>query len=173
MHVMCTMEELMPSIGTVVPSPSILAVVICESDSTLQNVAKQYSDAPPSPASSAEFDNPFDFSDDSLLVSKTRLISISDDGKVWNWLLTSEGDLCAQKDTKYTSALPYATEVLALENNTETSGSTTGGHASEEVQQSVNVSDARSRTSKSSLNETEISYKVRGESSKLLGVIYS
>ncbi|XP_030473657.1 uncharacterized protein LOC115691215 [Syzygium oleosum] len=159
-HAMCTMEELMPSIGTIVPSPSILAVVICESDSTLQNVARQYSDAPPSPASSVEFDNPFDFSDDSLLVSKTRLISISDDGKVWNWLLTSEGDLCAQKDTNDASAVPDATAVSALENNTEHSGSTTEGIASEGVQQSVNVSDARSRASKSSLKETEISFKM-------------
>ncbi|KAK3439410.1 hypothetical protein EUGRSUZ_C04259 [Eucalyptus grandis] len=159
-HVMCTMEELMPSIGTIVPSPSILAVVICESDSTLQNVAKQYSDAPPSPASSVEFDNPFDFSDDSLLVSKTRLISISDDGKVWNWLLTSEGDLCAQKDKNDASAVPDATEVSALENDTETSGSTTEGIASKEIQQSVNVSDGRSRKSKSSLNEMEISFKM-------------
>lgn len=159
-HVMCTMEELMPSIGTIVPSPLILAVVICESDSTLQNVAKQYSDAPPSPASSVEFDNPFDFSDDSLLVSKTRLISISDDGKVWNWLLTSEGDLCAQKDKNDASAVPDATEVSALENDTETSGSTTEGIASKEIQQSVNVSDGRSRKSKSSLNEMEISFKM-------------
>ncbi|KAF8036620.1 hypothetical protein BT93_C2369 [Corymbia citriodora subsp. variegata] len=151
---MSTMEELMPSIGTIVPSPSVLAVVICESDSTLQNVAKQYSDAPPSPASSVEFDNPFDFSDDSLLVSKTRLISISDDGKVWNWLLTSEGDLCAQKNTN------DASEVSALENNTETSGSTTDGIVSEEVQRPANVSDGRSRISKSSLNETEILFKM-------------
>lgn len=162
MHVMCTMEELMPSVGTIVPSPSVLAVVICESDSTLQNVAKQYSDAPPSPASSVEFDNPFDFSDDSLLVSKTRLLSISDDGRVWNWLLTSEGDLCAQKDTSDASAVPDATELSALENNTENSGCTTEGILSEEVQPSVNVSDARSRTSKSSVNETEISFKVCG-----------
>ncbi|RVX11126.1 hypothetical protein CK203_013176 [Vitis vinifera] len=90
-HVMCTMEELMPSIGTPVPSPSILAVVICKSDSTLQCVGNLYSSGSCSSSFDMDFDNPFDFCDESFYVSKTHLISISDDGKIWNWLLTSEG----------------------------------------------------------------------------------
>ncbi|CAI0389271.1 unnamed protein product [Linum tenue] len=88
-HICCATEELMPSIGTSVPSPSLLAVTICQSDSTLQNVAKLYRDAPNTPQTK-DFDNPFDFYDDAQSLSKTHMISISDDGKVWNWLLTAE-----------------------------------------------------------------------------------
>ncbi|XP_016491990.2 uncharacterized protein LOC107811549 isoform X4 [Nicotiana tabacum] len=95
-HTMCAMEELMPSIGTSVPSPSILAAVISHSDAALQNIGKLYSDAHHSV--DVDFDNPFDFCDESLVLSKTRLISISDDGKVWKWLLTAEGSLDVQKD---------------------------------------------------------------------------
>ncbi|KAJ6296330.1 hypothetical protein OIU78_024221 [Salix suchowensis] len=69
-HVMCAMEELMPSIGTSVP----------------------FSFA------EVDFDNPFDFCDDSVH-STTHMISISDDGKVWNWLLTAEGTGDNLKDT--------------------------------------------------------------------------
>ena len=97
-HVMCAMEELMPSIGTSVPSPSVLAVAICQSESTLQHVAKICSDAPDSPSAEVDFDNPFDFCDDSVH-STTHMISISDDGKVWNWLLTAEGTGDNLKDT--------------------------------------------------------------------------
>ncbi|KAF9662884.1 hypothetical protein SADUNF_Sadunf18G0100900 [Salix dunnii] len=97
-HVMCAMEELMPSIGTSVPSPSVLAVAICQSESTLQHVAKICSDAPDSPSAEVDIDNPFDFCDESVH-STTHMISISDDGKVWNWLLTAEGTGDNLKDT--------------------------------------------------------------------------
>ncbi|KAM7511522.1 hypothetical protein LguiB_010397 [Lonicera macranthoides] len=101
-HVMCMMEELIPSIGTSVPSPSVLAVVISLSDSTLQNVHKHCSDSdvPHACAVDMDFDNPFDFCDESNVISKTHLISISDDGKLWNWLLTAEATGDAQKDIK-------------------------------------------------------------------------
>lgn len=88
----------MPSVGTHVPSPSILAAVLCESDYALQNVGKVYSGVPHTPFSDEDFDNPFDFCDESLPASKTHLISISDDGKVWNWLLTAEGPEVTPKD---------------------------------------------------------------------------
>ncbi|CAN0900198.1 WD repeat-containing protein 11 [Linum grandiflorum] len=97
-HMMCWMEELMPSLGTPVPSPSLLAVTICQSDSTLQNVAKLYRDAP----SAKDIDNPFDFYDESLLLSKTHMISISDDGRLWNWRLTAED--IVEKDV---NIIPY------------------------------------------------------------------
>ncbi|KAF5805222.1 putative transcription factor WD40-like family [Helianthus annuus] len=100
---MCMMEELVPSIGTSVPSPSLLAVVISQSDSTLQNISKHFSDAYGTSFSDKEsdmdFDNPLDFRDESNVICKTHLISISDDGKIWNWLLTSEGALDDPKDT--------------------------------------------------------------------------
>jgi hypothetical protein len=46
-----------------------------------------------------DFDNPFDFCDDTVVHSTTHMISISDDGKVWNWLLTAEGTGDNHKDT--------------------------------------------------------------------------
>lgn len=88
-HIMCMMEELMPSVGTVVPSPSILAVVVSQTDSTLQNISKLCSDVHSSFA--VDFNNPFDFCDESLIISKTNMISISDDGKIWKWVVTAEG----------------------------------------------------------------------------------
>ncbi|CAA3029155.1 WD repeat-containing 11 isoform X1 [Olea europaea subsp. europaea] len=94
-HIMCLMEELIPSIGTSVPSPSVLAVTISQSDSTLQSICKLCSDAS---SLDVDFDNPFDFCDESLIISKTHLISISDDGKIWKWLLTAEGSGDARKD---------------------------------------------------------------------------
>ncbi|CAL1359156.1 unnamed protein product [Linum trigynum] len=102
-HICCATEELLPSIGTSVPSPSLLAVTICQSDSMLQNVAKLYRDAPNTPQTK-DFDNPFDFYDDAQLLSKTHMISISDDGKVWNWLLTAEE---IEKDVE---VIPYTGE---------------------------------------------------------------
>ncbi|CAN0918250.1 WD repeat-containing protein 11 [Linum grandiflorum] len=101
-HVMCVMEELMPSIGSCVPSPSLLAIAICTSESTLQNVVKLYRDAPDTP-SSQDFNNHFDFSDEPLLLSKTHMISISDDGKVCNWLLTAQEIVEREVDV-----IPYA-----------------------------------------------------------------
>lgn len=94
---MCSMEELIPSIGTSVPSPSILSAIICQPDSTFQNVGKLYADVPGSSSLDEDIDSPFDFCDEPLLVSKTHLISISDDGKIWNWLLTAEGAESSQK----------------------------------------------------------------------------
>ncbi|CAI0629292.1 unnamed protein product [Linum tenue] len=88
-HLCCAMEELMPSIGSSVPSPSLLAVTICQSESTLQNVAKLYRDVPNTPQTK-DFDNPFDFYEETQLISKSHMISISDDGKVCNWLLTAK-----------------------------------------------------------------------------------
>ncbi|XAR66876.1 hypothetical protein NMG60_11013245 [Bertholletia excelsa] len=108
-HTMIMMEELMPAIGTSVPSPSVLAIVISQQDSTLQNVGKLYSDS--FHTSDVDFDTPLDFCDQSLLISKTHLISISDDGKIWNWLLTAEGPGDAQKDVRNTPAIDKSSDV--------------------------------------------------------------
>ncbi|PPR83858.1 hypothetical protein GOBAR_AA36856 [Gossypium barbadense] len=89
-HIMCTMEDLMPSFGSYVPSPSFLSVLISQSEPILQNISKICSKLSTA-ASDMDFDNPFDFCDDTVLVSKTHLISISDDGKLWSWILTAEG----------------------------------------------------------------------------------
>lgn len=120
----CSTQELMPSVGTSVPSPSILAAVLCESDYALQNVGKIYSDVPHTPFSDEDYDNPFDFCDESLPASKTHLISISDDGKVWNWLLTAEGPEVSPKDVSKMKAPVY-------ENGSRNSDIKPGNDASE------------------------------------------
>ncbi|XP_010535861.1 PREDICTED: WD repeat-containing protein 11 [Tarenaya hassleriana] len=105
-HVMCTVEELMPSIGMSIPSPSMLAVLLSLSDSTMQTVTKLHPDSTPS----VDFDNPFDFYDESLLVSKTSFISLSDDGKIWRWILTAEGVEDVQKNVSDLVTVTIVTE---------------------------------------------------------------
>ncbi|GMH27310.1 hypothetical protein Nepgr_029153 [Nepenthes gracilis] len=116
-YVMCTTEELMPAIGTSVPSPAILAAVISQSDCIVQNVGKIYADVPHTPFAE-DFDNPFDFYDETLPVSRTHLISISDDGKIWNWLLAAEGSDDTPKDAANLTAVADATEVPPIDTNT-------------------------------------------------------
>ncbi|VVB04815.1 unnamed protein product [Arabis nemorensis] len=94
-HVMCTMEEFMPSIGMSIPAPSALAVLLSQTDSTMQTITKLHPDG----TSSVDLDNPFDFYDESLLGSKTNFISLSDDGKIWKWVLSVEGLDDALKNT--------------------------------------------------------------------------
>lgn len=89
-YLMCAIQEIMPSIGNSVPSPCVLATLIYQSDCDLQDMGKSFTDGSLSPFLEEDFDHPIDFSDASLPVSKTHLISISDDGKIWNWLLSSE-----------------------------------------------------------------------------------
>ncbi|KAL5547799.1 hypothetical protein UlMin_003030 [Ulmus minor] len=141
-HVMCSMDELMPSIGTSVPSPSVLAAIICQSDSTLQNVGKLYSDVPDSPFPDVDFDSPFDFYDEPLLVSKTHLMSISDDGKLWNWLLSAEG----VEDTRKEDRATVISEVLVQGVNSNEIVSSVGG--------------GRSSRPNSTINQANISFKI-------------
>ncbi|CAB4319020.1 unnamed protein product [Prunus armeniaca] len=150
-HIMCSMEELIPSIGTSVPSPLLLALVISQSDSTFQNVSKLYSDVPHSPFPDVDFDNPFDFCDEPLLVSKTHLISISDDGKIWDWLLTAEG---AEDNPKDDTNLDIS-EVPVPGTNTNILVSATGGLDMEASKQT-----GRSRPSNSAVSHTDISLKI-------------
>uniref|UniRef100_A0A2P2K3Z9 WD repeat-containing protein 11 n=1 Tax=Rhizophora mucronata TaxID=61149 RepID=A0A2P2K3Z9_RHIMU len=157
-HFMCTMEELMPSIGTSVPSPSILAVTICQSESTLQNVAKLYSEAPNSPSANVDFDNPFDFSNDTLLLSKTHMTSISDDGKIWNWLLTAEGTGDTQKDATDVSVVADNCEALCVGVLEET-GTSTDGTALEASKQQQHFSGNKSRPL-SILSQAHVSFKI-------------
>lgn len=123
-YTMCATQELMPSIGNSVPSPSILATVLCQADCALQNVGKIYSDVPHSPFSDEDFDNPFDFCDESLPASKTHLISISDDAKIWNWLLTADGLDDSLKDTS-------KIKIASSDNGSRTSETNINGDTSE------------------------------------------
>lgn len=96
-HNMCSVDELMPSIGTTVPSPLVLAVAVSQSDYTLQDIVRLCPDTDPL---DSELDNPFSFFDESHIISKTHLISISDDGKVWKWLLSAERSRDARRDSE-------------------------------------------------------------------------
>ncbi|CAI8610342.1 unnamed protein product [Vicia faba] len=147
-HIMYSMEELMPSIGTSVPSPSLLSVVLCQSDTTLQNIGKNYSDIPSSPYLHEDFDNPFDFCDGSQIISKIHLISISDDGKIWDWLLTAEGNADTQKDDKKLGLVKDDTMV-----------SFAGGQELNVGRPLEHLNENRSRPPNSTFNE-EISMKV-------------
>ena len=139
---MCSVEELMPSVGTSVPSPSLLAVQLCQSDSTLQNIGKICSDVPSTPSLGEDFDNPFDFFEESVIVSKSHMISISDDGKIWNWLLTAEGQANHPKDDK---------------DNDDNRISFPGITASRKQD---HVNDSRSRFSNSTFKQEDIVIKV-------------
>lgn len=155
-HIMCSMEELMPSIGTSVPSPSVLAVIICQSDSTLQNVGKLFSDVPHSPVPDMDFDNPFDFCGDSLFVCKTHLISISDDGKIWNWLLTAEGAGDNQKEDENLGVR----KLPIMGTNCNNVVSSIEGPSMEAGKRSEPVNDGRSWHSSSSISQGDMSFKV-------------
>ncbi|XP_060172064.1 uncharacterized protein LOC132603153 [Lycium barbarum] len=147
-HTMCAMEELMPSIGTSVPSPSILAAVISHSDAALQNIGKLYSDAHHSV--DVDFDNPFDFCDESLVLSKTRLISISDDGKVWKWLLTAEGSVDVQKNMTNPEACKTVPSEIPIGHNSEIST----------VPLSNDANSSRTSLSKSTTSLDDVSFKI-------------
>lgn len=148
---MYSLEELMPSVGTSVPSPSILSVLLCESDITFQNIGKDYSDVPSSPYLREDFDNPFDFCDESMIISKIHLISISDDGKIWNWLLTAEGNTDTQKDDKTLGLVNDDSTISLPGANSNTIASSSGGRE---------LNDNRSRLPSSTFNQEEISMKV-------------
>ncbi|KAG8367427.1 hypothetical protein BUALT_Bualt16G0070700 [Buddleja alternifolia] len=121
-HIICSMDELIPSIGTSVPSPLVLAVAISQSDSTFQDIRKLCPDAD---SLDVDFYNPFDFFDESHIISKTHVISITDDGKVWKWILTAEGSRDARKDTENVNGAAEAREipVVEVESQSETSSS--------------------------------------------------
>lgn len=157
---MCLMEELIPSIGTSVPSPSILAATISQSDSTFQNVGKLYSDVPHSPSPDVDFETPFDFCDESLLVSKTHLISISDDGKIWNWLLTAEGAESIQKDDTNLGLVADVNEVPVPGIDANVIVSSSGGPAMEAGKQPEHMGGGRSRPSRATSSLADMLFKV-------------
>ena len=154
---MCMMEELMPSLGTPVPSPSVLAVVISRSDSTLQNVRKHLSDGSSSDTEvNIDFDNPFDFRDDTNVISKTHLLSISDDGKIWNWLLIAEGP---SKDASDAGAVAEISKDPASDINADGEDSSHDS-VKDVIKQSDNEIMRKSRSSASKRSKDELSLQV-------------
>ncbi|XP_012458986.1 uncharacterized protein LOC105779645 [Gossypium raimondii] len=155
-HVMCTMEELMPSLGSPVPSPSVLAVLVSQSESTLHNISKLYSDSS-NGASDVDSDNPFEFCDDTLLVAKTRLFSISDDGKLWSWILTAEGNGVMQKDAGISGNIA---NVSLDSTNTTTIVSTKDGLAAEGSRQLDNINGSRTQLPNSTFGFADVTFKI-------------
>ena len=83
MHLLCAVEELMPSIGTVVPSPAVLAATIWQSESIFRNIDKQCQDL----AQTYSFMTDTNSDQNACNGTMTYLTSISEDGKIWSWLL--------------------------------------------------------------------------------------
>lgn len=94
---MCMMEELMPLIGASVPSPSLLAVTLSLTESVLQNFGKHCSNVL-NTVPVMDINNHIDINDKTLVICNTHLLSISDDGKIWDWLLTAEGSTETPKE---------------------------------------------------------------------------
>ncbi|KAI3725808.1 hypothetical protein L1987_65603 [Smallanthus sonchifolius] len=67
-----------------------------------------------------DFDNPLDFRDESNVICKIHLISISDDGKIWNWLLTSEGAIDSPKDTSDAANVTETSKLPGLDPKSDT-----------------------------------------------------
>ncbi|XVF34628.1 hypothetical protein REPUB_Repub18cG0075300 [Reevesia pubescens] len=155
-HIICTMEELMPSICSSVSSPSVLAVLISQSESMLQNISKLYSDSLDG-ASDVDFDNPFDFCDDTLLVAKTHLISISDDGKLWGWILTAEGTGDMQKDVINSGKIADISEDST---NTTTIVSSNDILTADGSRQLDNITGSRIQLSNSTFGLANVTFKI-------------
>jgi len=86
-HLLCAVEELMPSIGTVVPPPAVLAATIWQSESIFRNIDKQCQDLAQTQSSYSVITDTN--SDQNVCQgTMTYLTSISEDGKIWSWLLT-------------------------------------------------------------------------------------
>ncbi|XP_057507898.1 uncharacterized protein LOC130790857 isoform X2 [Actinidia eriantha] len=158
-HLMCMMEELMPSIGTSVPSPSVLGVVISQSDSALQHVGKLYSDNSHTYSPDVDFDTPLDFCDESLLVSKIHLISISDDGKIWSWLLSAEGPEDALKDAR-NSTVEESSDVPVLETNSGAVVLSADEPEENTFHQQDNVNNIEKHSRRSTVRLEELSFKI-------------
>ncbi|XP_078428005.1 transducin family protein / WD-40 repeat family protein isoform X2 [Wolffia australiana] len=90
-HILYRIEDLMPSIGNPVPSPSVLAVVFCQAESVIQNVCRFSENFPTSSSlSSVIGETPLDCPKSPTFTSKKCFLAISDDGRIWNWLLSTE-----------------------------------------------------------------------------------
>ncbi|KAL4304588.1 hypothetical protein GQ457_10G016450 [Hibiscus cannabinus] len=151
-HILCTVEDLLPSFGSYVPPPSFLSVLISQAEPTLQNISKLFSDLP-NATSNVDFDNPFNFSDDTLLVSKTHLISISDDGKLWSWILTGEG--AGDNVTKNVNV-----NVNEESSNTSTIVSSNDEPTVQGTGQLNKINRSRSQPSNSIIDHPDVTFKI-------------
>ncbi|KAF3790619.1 WD repeat-containing protein 11 [Nymphaea thermarum] len=132
-HLMCFMEELMPSLGNTVPSPNILAVTLYPAESVLENVGELCSDLLLKSPLHAVEDAAKSLDRELLLASDTFLISISDDGKIWKWLLTAEG---VNRNSSNMKAVFDNTHNVDSTLNTEQLDASGSGHICDSVKES-------------------------------------
>jgi hypothetical protein len=86
-HLLHAVEELMPSIGTVVPPPAVLATTVWQSESIFRNIDRQSQDlAQMEPSHSVIFDT--NSNENMYQGAMSYLTSVSEDGKIWTWHLT-------------------------------------------------------------------------------------
>ncbi|KAK4430806.1 WD repeat-containing protein 11 [Sesamum alatum] len=156
-YIMSSMDELMPSIGTTVPSPLVLAVAISQSDYMIQDIRKLCSGTD---SFDMDFDNPFDFFDESPIISKTHLISISDDGKVWKWLLTAERSRDAQKDRENVKKAAEIRELPVHELESRSEGFPGDLGALKSVTQPDDTNSREIRQSGPTIALEEVSFKI-------------
>lgn len=119
-NLLCSVEELIPSIGASVPTPVVLAAALCQSESTIRNIGKLCSDLSNTtvlPFSSLVQATPLNSQSDLISTVSTNLISISDDGKIWNWLMTSERTKVSRKNALYPDETSYTMDDLSHRKN--------------------------------------------------------
>lgn len=159
-HVMFTMEELMPSIGTAVPSPAVLAVILCQSESIIQNVGRICMDSSTQSSLAVSSSPTLNMFCDTKLVSSTFLISISDDGKIWNWLLTADNARNAKDTSLMISKSPDTNEESVSEKHSCPTGDSFAGVPPKMVEASESVNKSSSRVINSSSTESEFIAKI-------------
>ncbi|KAG9455783.1 hypothetical protein H6P81_000291 [Aristolochia fimbriata] len=154
-HMLCMIAELLPSLGTSVPSPCVLAVVLSPSESTIQNVNKLFSgNSSPSSLFNHSVSN---FSSEAH-ASGTNLLSISDDGKIWKWLLTA-----VRKDAHLSKSdgnvNTGVNQVPIAEENIKLLDSAVNGPEMDAVKEVEPLNDSGNRIGHSKLIRSEESYK--------------
>lgn len=149
---MCMMEELMPLIGASVPSPSLLAVTLSLTESVLQNFGKHCSNVL-NTVPVVDINNHFDFNEKPLVICNTHLLSISDDGKIWDWLLTAEGSTETPKEKTNSNIISEA-------NNEVTSAPEPFPMLDSIFKQPEDVTRSTSRLSNPCVTQDKILFKV-------------
>uniref|UniRef100_A0A0D9VBZ7 Uncharacterized protein n=1 Tax=Leersia perrieri TaxID=77586 RepID=A0A0D9VBZ7_9ORYZ len=95
-HLLCAVEELMPSIGTIVPPPAVLATTIWQSESIFRNIDKQSQDFRQIQSTHSVISDT-NTHKNMYQGIMTYLTSISEDGKIWSWHLKFDKSACSNK----------------------------------------------------------------------------
>uniref|UniRef100_A0A0E0JVA1 Uncharacterized protein n=1 Tax=Oryza punctata TaxID=4537 RepID=A0A0E0JVA1_ORYPU len=95
-HLLCAVEELMPSIGTIVPPPAVLATTIWQSESIFHNIEKQSRDLGQIQSTHSVISDT-NTNQNMYQGTMAYLTSISEDGKIWSWHLSFDKSACASR----------------------------------------------------------------------------